>query len=194
MNALQGELGDGVLANLLQYLALNQVSGCLTVRHPQGARGEIFFEQGRLVHARSEPHQDLAALALLISWVEGSFGFRDGVVAPERSLRAPLETLLLRASFQADRLRAPTGGAGEATIGGEFVRDLTRLVIDIMGPMGEIVVEDALYDLGLDPGSLPRSALAELLDELAAQFRRDDWQQEFRRGAERLSRKHKLVS
>lgn len=57
-----------------------------------------------------------------------------------------------------------------------FVPDLTRLIVNIMGPMGEIVVEDALYDLQLAADNLPRNRIDDLLGELRAQFKREDWQ------------------
>jgi len=60
-----------------------------------------------------------------------------------------------------------------------FVPDLTRLIVNIMGPMGEIVVEDALYDLQLSAENLPRNRINDLLGELRAQFKREDWQTVF---------------
>lgn len=60
-----------------------------------------------------------------------------------------------------------------------FIPDLTKLIVNIMGPMGEIVVEDALYDLQLSSEDLPRSRVNDLLGELRAQFKREDWQQLF---------------
>ncbi len=67
-----------------------------------------------------------------------------------------------------------------------FVPRLTAELIEIMGPMGEILVDEALTDLGLDPAELPEERLPVLIDTLAAQLHRSDWQMKLRARATRL--------
>jgi DNA-binding Lrp family transcriptional regulator len=106
--ALQGQLSEGVLANLLQYLAMNQVSGCLTVRHPEGLQGYLFFEQGRLIHislgtpGKLGVLKDTAALSVMLNWQQGRFAFRDHVESPVHSIDKSLQDLLLSAAQQLD--------------------------------------------------------------------------------------------
>ncbi len=259
-DTLRGQLNEGALANLMQFLALNQASGCLVLRHPQGAQGHLFFEGGKPTHIKLGSQQDVEALASLLGWQEGQFVFRAEARAPERSLKMTLNTLLLEAAYQADTRRSRHRLFDEATIlvakalsegdqnvaltsralqlsrhldgvqplgeaaaraglsladafqaaeelfhqglaqplssrlaSPDFLRELTRLVVNIMGPMGEIVVEDALYDLGSTPETFPVSSVGDLLRELKTQFRRADWQQAFARQSKELAQRYGLA-
>ena len=102
MTTLHGRIEEGVLANLLQYLALSQASGCLLLRHPQSRQGSIYLERGRVVFVEAKPSYDMAALAALLRWREGQFSFRPGVRSPRISLERSTAMLLLEASQMAD--------------------------------------------------------------------------------------------
>jgi Domain of unknown function (DUF4388) len=221
---LQGMLSKGVLVNVMQYLAMNQGTGSLALRHPQGEQGQLYFEEGCVVHVSLGSHRDVRAMALLLSWQEGSYAFRPTPTTPTlttlKTMRSSIERLLLEAVMNADvsnkkghnpfyedsilaakplqkdqivsvSLRAVqllphldglrtlgeiaksiSQGPGMSqgipdvvtaanelhqqgltenkaiTITSEFVGSLEALVVNIMGPIGEIIVDDALYDLG----------------------------------------------
>lgn len=74
----------------------------------------------------------------------------------------------------------------------DFIAELGQVVISILGPLGEVVVEDAIYDLGLEPNAIPESSLAELLTEVKAQFKRDDWKRDFENQIRRSMEKFRL--
>lgn len=254
MNALQGQLSDGVLANLLQYFQLNRSSGCLTLRHLHGFQGLVYFDEGKVTHVDSPPLKDIPALSVLLTWEEGRFSFRSGVATPQHTLKLSTESLLLEASYRADVVKSSEGGlitsdsvwegvplggdqstvavslraihllqhidgdrsldeislrvglaideVMEATrelyrhgliarvkvpmLTRDFLAALTRAAVDIMGPMGEIVVEDALFDLGLTKEAVPEHALPDLLAELSTQFRDHSWRQRFQEKVEVL--------
>lgn len=256
MNALQGQLSEGVLANLLQYFQLNQSSGRLTLRHLHGMHGLVYFREGRVVHIDSPPLHDIPALSMLLTWNEGRFSFRAGADTPDPTLMLSTESLLLEASYRADIAKQSEGGlivpdsVWQATpLGGDqstvavslraihllqhidgerslselsehlgqtiedtleaarelhrhelirrvkipmltrdFLAALTRATVDIMGPMGEIVVEDALFDLGLQQEAVPEHALPDLLEELSRQFREHSWRKQFFDRVETLRR------
>ena len=97
-----GQLAEGMLVNLLQYLALNQASGCLRLRERHGAKrlGKVFFARGALVHAVLTHRQGSDALVEMAQWREGRFGFFQGVAAPEHNIHIPLERLLLHMARQ----------------------------------------------------------------------------------------------
>jgi hypothetical protein len=76
--------------------------------------------------------------------------------------------------------------APERVYGREFVARLVTIVNEIMGPMGEIVVEDALEVHGLDPSAIPGDRLDALVEELAGQLQRSDWQLKLRARVARL--------
>lgn len=259
---LSGQLSEDVLGNLLQYLSLNLASGCLQVRRTPTQGSEVYFEQGKVVHVVTGQKKAVPALALLMTWNTGSFQFRAGVAAPERTINLPLDSLLLEAAYNADMAalssehtlealdenallvasNVPEGAnvalslravllmrfldgkstlfelaermglshgelsqaaselmnqnlvhvAQSPVVPPEFLREMTQLVIDIMGPMGEIVVDDAVYDLGLESTALPQSSLGELLGEIKAQFKRDDWRREFEIQVRRVQDRYRL--
>ena len=261
MNALQGQIDEGVLANLLQYLALDQASGCLILRHPRGAQGDVFFAGGKVVHVQAPGRSGVLALSELLTWIEGTFHFRSGVAAPQNSIRLSVESLLLEASYQVDEARRSgsdpidersvlrskpleqhrstvamtlravhllrhldgtlsiaeisnrTGASVEEllvaakelhrqelvelmtpqVVGRDFIEALERTVIDIMGPIGEIVLDDALYDLGVNAETLPIGAVDELVQALAAQLRREDWRRDFQERIRRLRERFDLA-
>jgi DNA-binding MarR family transcriptional regulator len=92
---LQGQLEEGILGNLLQYLTLNQVSGVLQLRNARNRVGEIFFNNGQIVHIEVGKLQGVPALAALESWSSGGFNFRTQVAAPQHSVQLSLNNLLL---------------------------------------------------------------------------------------------------
>jgi len=112
MTTLHGRLEEGVLANLLQYLALSQASGCLLLRHPQSRQGSIYLERGRVVFVEAKPSYDVAALAALLRWREGQFSFRPGVRSPRITLERSTAMLLLEASHLADEANERRQAAG----------------------------------------------------------------------------------
>jgi len=67
-----------------------------------------------------------------------------------------------------------------------FARELMREAIDLLGPVGEIVVEDALYDLGLSADAIPVSAVDDLIQELCLAFQDAKTEGEFLRRAKEL--------
>jgi len=51
-----------------------------------------------------------------------------------------------------------------------FVHELQREAVDLLGPVGEVVIDDALLELGLVADSLPVSAVEDLFEELERSF------------------------
>lgn len=260
-NQLEGQLSEDVLGNLLQYLSLNVATGCLQVRRPPNLVSEVFFEQGRVIHVSTGNKIGIPALAVLMNWHNGSFKFRTGIPAPQRTINLSLDSLLLEAAYHADvasmsaefhamldeesvltpkaiaagqnvtlTLRAiqllrffdgklnlrelaermsmgmpdVLGAASELlnhnlvavtaspVVPAGFIKDLTQVSLDIMGPMGEIVIEDALYDLSLDPNSIPENHLPDLLKEVRNQFKRPEWRSELENQIRRLCEKYNV--
>ena len=98
----QGQLEEGVLVNLLQYLALNSASGVLQLREASGTSAALYFHQGQLVHAVNGELEGPTALAPLLGWHAGRFSFHAGTPSPKRSIHTSLDSLLLKAAFEAD--------------------------------------------------------------------------------------------
>ena len=68
-----------------------------------------------------------------------------------------------------------------ASVSAEFIHSLTALLRDIIGPLADIVMDEAFYDLNLTAGSLPEDQLPELLARLgeAVEEERSDWRAAF---------------
>ncbi|HKI55551.1 MAG TPA: DUF4388 domain-containing protein [Trueperaceae bacterium] len=116
MGALYGDLEEGVLANLLQYLALSQASGQLSLRHPTQAGGDVYLDDGCMVHVSAGAREGVDALAELMAWQRGRFSFRGGVVAPRHTLSGSTDRLLLEASHLLDSGRAGLPCVDEDTV------------------------------------------------------------------------------
>jgi len=119
--ALEGQLRDLSLTEVLQLLALGRKQGVLHVEAPlQGRRGQIVFRQGLIIdavvgpttgqdraahpHRRQEDaHAVEDAVLDVLAWREGSFRFAPGEDEGHASvLRLPIEPLLMEATLRAE--------------------------------------------------------------------------------------------
>lgn len=247
MTALHGRIEPGTVANVLQYLALSRAHGRLTLVQLGARQGNVYFEAGLVVSVEANPLRDIAALAAILAWDNGTFVFRRDVAPPRRSMRHEVEHLLMQVSLgpaapanpalsqdavlaaaSIDSLRATMDdqfyahddrqvllslgalhlwrtldGASslrqlaqaarrpitEVVEAGQellqsgmadlvslvvadprFALELKREAIDLLGPVGEVIIDDAFLELGLAPESLPVSAVGELFSELGRSF------------------------
>lgn len=69
-----------------------------------------------------------------------------------------------------------------------FARELAREAVDLLGPVGEIVVEDALYELGLTVDTIPVSSVDALIELLEVAFDNPFSRAEFLRRVTELRR------
>lgn len=57
-----------------------------------------------------------------------------------------------------------------ATVPVELIEALTKVVVQLAGPMGTFVIEDVAEDLSVDPKSIPAASLREFLTRIQAQM------------------------
>jgi hypothetical protein len=252
---LQGPLSEGVLVNVMQYLAMNQATGSLLVRQAPGEQGQVSFEKGQVVHVALGSQQGVRAMAVLLGWPQGNYTFRADT-PPLRTMRSSIERLLLEAVMHADVSRKKgynpfyedsiltarplqkdqvvslsiravqvlpqldglrtLGEIAKAmrlelvevltaaheldqqslttnqaiTITQDFTTSLKALVMNIMGPMGEIVVEDALYTLGVSSLAIPKRVVPALLGALENEMHHSRWREQFGKGAKQLCQQY----
>ena len=74
----------------------------------------------------------------------------------------------------------------------DFVTELTARVVRILGPVGEIIVEDAFEDLGLNPSDVPFDAIPGLLQTINEQFRNDQQRAQFSAASREVRAKYKV--
>ena len=106
---IQGQIEEGVLVNLLQYLNLNSATGVLRVQSARGVSGAIFTLTGQVVHAETQSLEGVEALVALLAWKAGRFAFQSNTKAPKRTVDKPLDALLLEVAYQTDH--SPDAGA-----------------------------------------------------------------------------------
>lgn len=102
--ALEGDLQNLPLPNLLQSISMTKMTGRLAVKSSKGG-GEFYFEEGIPVHAIAADAQgDLAVLESL-TWEEGKFRFLEGERTIERTVKKRLESLLMEGIGLLDQLK-----------------------------------------------------------------------------------------
>ncbi len=104
---IQGQIEEGVLVNLLQYLNLNSATGVLRLQSPRGVSGAIFTSSGQVVHAETQSLDGVQALVSLLAWRSGRFAFQSAIQAPKRTVDKPLDALLLEVAYQTDHAVDP---------------------------------------------------------------------------------------
>lgn len=75
-----------------------------------------------------------------------------------------------------------------------FIHDLTHMLVDVMGPVGGFMVEDALVHLNVSEQNVPRHIVDELLEELKAQMKQEGSKQWFERETRKLCVRHGVAA
>ena len=99
---LKGNLAQLSLLDILKMLSMGNRSGRLDINQA-GKSGEIYLEQGNLVHAVTGTQIGEVSIYTLLGWLEGDFSFTPDVDPPERSINITTEQILLDASRQAEQ-------------------------------------------------------------------------------------------
>jgi len=97
---LRGNLAQLSLLDILRMLSSGGRSGLLDITQP-GKAGEIFLENGNIVHAVMGTQMGEKCVYTLMGWMEGDFIFTPNIASPEKSIEATTEQLLLEAARQA---------------------------------------------------------------------------------------------
>lgn len=99
---LRGNLRQLPLLDILRMLSTGRRSGLLEVNQP-GKSGEIYLENGTIIHCVTGPLLGEKGFFTLMSWMDGEFKFTPDMPAPERSIESTSEQLLLEAARQAQQ-------------------------------------------------------------------------------------------
>ncbi|MCJ7715124.1 MAG: DUF4388 domain-containing protein [Anaerolineales bacterium] len=100
VEVLRGNLAQLSLMDILQMLSAGNRSGLLDI-HQGTKKGEIYLQNGTLVHAVTGKYLGEKGLFTLIGWMEGDFSFTPDIEAPEKSIEETTEQILLEAARQA---------------------------------------------------------------------------------------------
>jgi len=188
VNALQGNLGPGILSHLLQYLAMQQAVGRLSVSSNGHLPGHVFLMGTRVTHIEVNGLQGIAALDEMMSWEHGRFAFQVGLTAPIATVDQPVQEVLLSLAIERDTrgevVKATGFGQGRDLSATPLVEPgilpgLLWAAVSAGGPIGEIFVDEACEAIGHHPRLIPEDQLGALVQEIARRFhggsRREDF-------------------
>jgi len=100
-----GQVSEISLFDLTQVLAFGKKTVVLEVQ--EGAKvGQIYFENGELIHAETSNHVGEQALYECLSWDSGSFREHEFKGPIQRSIEKPTQQLLLEAVKRVDEMNA----------------------------------------------------------------------------------------
>lgn len=94
---LTGNLEQLPLIDILRMLSSSERTGRLDLEQI-GNSGEIYLDQGSLVHAATANQIGEQAVYTMMGWMDGEFSFAPDVDAPEESIELATEQILLEAA------------------------------------------------------------------------------------------------
>ena len=115
------------LVDLFQLLAASSRTGRLGVFHPEG-EAQVYFEQGRVVHAEFVGQTGKEAVFALFADERGSFDFQMGVASPESSVTLGMDNLLLEIIRRLDEAKRDDNDEASASIANDAVPTLLNSV------------------------------------------------------------------
>ena len=98
----RGNLAQLSLLDILRMLSSGHRSGRLEI-HNAGKTGELYLDDGIIMHAVTGTQLGEKAVFTLMGWLEGDFSFTPDVASPEKSIETTTEQLLLEAARQAEQ-------------------------------------------------------------------------------------------
>lgn len=99
--AFQGALKELPLPDIIQLVSVSGKTG-MFVLESGGSRGQIYLQEGQIVHARSGDLVGEEAVYELAIWQEGDFVFTPGEEAPEKTIQKSNTNLLMEAARRID--------------------------------------------------------------------------------------------
>lgn len=102
---LKGDIGVLGVLELIQTLSNMGKTGKLEIVLPTKEKGELFFKNGKLIHAHSIDNIGKEALIEILNWNKGTFRFVENVILPaptidEETSKSVLEAISLQDEFK----------------------------------------------------------------------------------------------
>ncbi len=110
--AVRGNLRTLSLPSIIQMGCAERNQACLRIRR-LGQAGYIFFADGNVVHATLGSRVGEEAVYELLTWEDGEFDWKMGVVPPERTVTVGWSGLLLEGMRRIDERNAGCEGLDE---------------------------------------------------------------------------------
>ena len=163
---LKGELGIIEVSSLIQTINQLRKTGKLEILLPNGDKGEIFFDNGELIHAHSPDNFGLEALAEILLFKEGEFNFKENIILPAPSIKMGTERAIIEAISMADEVQE-MGEIFRKRVEVKFQDSNSKISLTpeelsvLMKVDGNKVVEDILSEVRMD-----KIKLLKIIDQL----------------------------
>lgn len=148
---LKGELGIIEVSSLIQTINQLRKTGKLEILLPNGDKGEIFFDNGEIIHAHSPDNFGLEALAEILLFKEGEFNFKENIVLPAPSIRMDTDRAIIEAISMVDETQS--------------IKDILSKVIEIKFQSDDSKVSLNKEELVILMKSDGKKTLGEILSE-----------------------------
>lgn len=148
---LKGELGIIEVSSLIQTINQLRKTGKLEILLPNGDKGEIFFDNGEIIHAHSPDNFGLEALAEILLFKEGEFNFKENIVLPAPSIRMDTDRAIIEAMSMVDETQS--------------IKDILSKVIEIKFQSDDSKVSLNKEELVILMKSDGKKTLGEILSE-----------------------------
>ena len=102
--AFQGSLAELHLPDIIQLVSVSGKSGVFRLIDGEH-RGDIWLQEGRIVHAVHEDLSGEEAVYALAIWRTGEFRFEAGVDSPRQTITKSNTNLLMEAARRLDEWR-----------------------------------------------------------------------------------------
>ncbi len=118
--AFQGSLAELHLPDIIQLVSVSGKSGVFHLSDG-GHRGNIWLQEGRIVHAEHEDLWGEDAVYALAIWRSGEFRFEAGTTAPRQTIQKSNTNLLMEAARRLDEWRVLSKKIPSVDLVPEFV-------------------------------------------------------------------------
>lgn len=106
--AVRGSLAVIIPPNILQMLANDAKTGCLTI-HSKPQSGKIYLQKGEIFHAETEgvPPFLTGPMAVyeMMGWTEGTFSFNENEPSPGRTIQVSCMHLIIEGLRRSDEFK-----------------------------------------------------------------------------------------
>jgi hypothetical protein len=118
--AFQGSLAELHLPDIIQLVSVSGKTGVFHLSDG-GHRGDIWLQEGRIVHAEHEDLWGEDAVYALAIWRSGEFRFEAGSTAPRQTIQKSNTNLLMEAARRLDEWRVLSKKIPSVDLVPEFV-------------------------------------------------------------------------
>lgn len=170
--AMQGNLKDMAVADLVQHNCQDRKTAQLTIYH-HGEEANLFFKDGNVVHAFLNNTQGEEAVYQILGWVDGTFALETGVMPPEISIQRSWSSLLIEGArlLDEDQLTDDNLFAVEQSFSEPEVKEMAQLDDLLKKMSGEVNGFIAAAVVGMDGLSIAQHAKGKVdPDAISAQM------------------------